>query len=218
MHGDCNELALSSGLVGENSPASFDNSVTVLTEGDARLKRLVDIVQRLLIHEAELPTCQLIPRPLTEQQGAVALGVSTATLRRERKRGRISYTMIAGRPRYTAEHLAAYLKAREVKPRDESNHPAASVRSASTGSVGVPTAPYGAGRGSTPALDKRAEHLSALVTLQPQGPRSCSGSQATLPPHGPPQRTSPSAERSSDTKSAMADTRLEQPPNGLASP
>jgi hypothetical protein len=63
-----------------------------------------------------------LPRLLTERQAAVALGVSIETLRRERKRRRIGYAMTAERPRYTDQHLAAYLSAREVQPCDESNN------------------------------------------------------------------------------------------------
>ena len=39
-------------------------------------------------------------RPLTECEAAKRLDVSVDTVRRERKRGRIRYTMVAGRPSY----------------------------------------------------------------------------------------------------------------------
>ncbi len=67
--------------------------------------------------------CPMLRLLLTERQAAAALGVSTDTLRREGKRRRVGYAMIAGRPRYTEQHLAAHIHAQEVKPCNESDNP-----------------------------------------------------------------------------------------------
>ncbi len=45
------------------------------------------------------------PKLMNERDAAAALGVSLDTLRRERKRGRIGYTVVGGRPRYLERHL-----------------------------------------------------------------------------------------------------------------
>lgn len=151
-------------------------------------------------------TYAILPRLLTERQAADALGVSSDTLRRERRRRRIGYVMIGGRPRYTEQHLATYLDAHEVQPCDESTIPTAPVILEITGLVGVPAAPHGAGRGLTPADDKRVEHRSALAILQPLVSRSRSGSpktsqQTTLRPE-----ISPSGASSLATTSGTANT------------
>ena len=125
------------------------------------------------------------PDLLTERQAADALGVSIDTLRRERKRRRIGYIMIGGRPRYTDRQLAAYISLREVKPCDENSNQLAPDKSATTGSAGGRIAPCGAERGSTPTLDRRAEHRSALMILQPPASRSRNGSQPTSAPIEP---------------------------------
>jgi hypothetical protein len=159
-----------------------------------------------------------LPRLLTERQAAVALGVSIETLRRERKRRRIGYAMIAERPRYTDQHLAAYLSAREIQPCDESNNLTGRGRSANIGSAGAPTAPCGAEPGSTPGHDKLAEHRSALATLQPQASRLRSGLPTTSPRTTPPLRTSASAESLPDTTNATPNTESAPMPSGSASP
>jgi excisionase family DNA binding protein len=52
-----------------------------------------------------------LPELLTEAEAARRLGVSQATLQRERRRPQIRHVMIGGRPRYTPAHLAEYLAA-----------------------------------------------------------------------------------------------------------
>jgi excisionase family DNA binding protein len=122
----------------------------------------------------------IVPQLLTEREAATVLGVSVDTLRRERRRRRIGYIMIGGRPRYTPQHLRAYISLREVHPCDESSSDLlAQDTSATTGLADGQTAPPGAARGSIPTSDRLAEHRSALMILQPQGSRSRSGSQPT---------------------------------------
>jgi hypothetical protein len=53
------------------------------------------------------------PQLLTEPAAAEVLGVSVDTLRRARKAGKISHTIIDGRVRYTDAHLISYIKAGE---------------------------------------------------------------------------------------------------------
>jgi hypothetical protein len=121
------------------------------------------------------PSLQL--RLFPEREAARILGISPDTLRRERKRGRIGYVMIGRRPRYAHWQLAEYVSLREVKPCDENSDQLAPDKSPTTGSAGGRIAPCGAERGSTPSLDRRAEHLSALTILQKPGSRSRGGSQ-----------------------------------------
>ncbi|WP_414717516.1 helix-turn-helix domain-containing protein [Steroidobacter sp.] len=54
-----------------------------------------------------------LPQLWTEKQVAEYLEVTTQTIYRERKRGRLPYTVIGKKPRFTAEHIQAYLRNRE---------------------------------------------------------------------------------------------------------
>lgn len=54
-----------------------------------------------------------IPKLYTEEQLATMLGVSAATLARERRAGKLKSTRIGNRVRYTAAHLTAYLERQE---------------------------------------------------------------------------------------------------------
>src|SRR5689334_16272684 len=54
-----------------------------------------------------------LPKLYTEEQLATELDVSTATLARARRAGKLSFTRIGNRVRYTAAHLAAYLEQNE---------------------------------------------------------------------------------------------------------
>jgi len=105
-----------------------------------------------------------LPRLLKEREAADALGVSVDTLRRERRRNRIGFTMIGGRVRYTEGHLAHYIEDRSIEPCGGRDRTSAS-RSENTGSLGGPTAAPGAGPGSTNGLDRHAAHLSARMIL-----------------------------------------------------
>ncbi|MGP1394171.1 MAG: helix-turn-helix domain-containing protein [Inquilinaceae bacterium] len=102
---------------------------------------------------------------LTEREAAAALGVSVYTLHRERRYGRIRYTVIGLRKiRYTEAYLAEYIAARSVAPCLD-DEPTAPDRSGTTGSPSGRTRPLGAGPGSTPALDRRAAHRLAQQTF-----------------------------------------------------
>jgi len=81
-----------------------------------------------------------IPKLLTEKDAAVALGISIDTLRRERKRQRIGYTVIGGRVRYTQEQLSAYIAKGSISPCSASA-PNTPDRSKINGAPSVATAP-----------------------------------------------------------------------------
>jgi excisionase family DNA binding protein len=104
-----------------------------------------------------------LPRLLTEAEAAEALGVSYDTMLRERKGGRISYTMIGGRVRYTEAHLAEYVENRTVRCR--ANQASNPEPSPDTGSAGGPTPTNGAEPGSIAEHDRRAAHRLAQATF-----------------------------------------------------
>lgn len=54
-----------------------------------------------------------LPKLYTEEQLAAKLDVSAATLARARRAGKLPFTRIGNRVRYTAAHLAAYLEKQE---------------------------------------------------------------------------------------------------------
>lgn len=105
-----------------------------------------------------------LPRLMKEKIAAEQLGVSVDTIRRERKRGRIAYTMISGRVRYTDEHLLQYIRRQERGPCINETT-IDQEKSADTGSAIAPIPRLGTGRGSTPLPDRRAAYLSAQATL-----------------------------------------------------
>ena len=100
-----------------------------------------------------------LPRLLTEKEAAEALGVSKATLVRLRRAGRITFTRIRGRIRYTEDHLLAYIEGETQTCRE--NERTAPARSGTTGSAAGRTRPPGAGRGSIPQVDRSAAHRLA---------------------------------------------------------
>lgn len=57
-----------------------------------------------------------IPHLYTENEVAQAFRCSADTLSRERKRGRIGYTLIGERVHYTDEQIEAYLNYKKVEP------------------------------------------------------------------------------------------------------
>lgn len=104
-----------------------------------------------------------LPRLLTERDAAKALGVSNDTLFRERRRGRIAFTLIGNRVRYTEAHLAEYIENRTQRCR--ANETIDRSSSANTGSAGATTARYGAELGSTRKIDRHAAHHSLNLIL-----------------------------------------------------
>lgn len=105
-----------------------------------------------------------LPRLLTERDAAKALGVSNDTLFRERRRGRIAFTLIGNRVRYTEAHLAEYIENRTQRCR--ANETIDRSSSANTGLANGPTPKCGAGAGLIPAHDKRAAHRLAQSTFK----------------------------------------------------
>ena len=97
--------------------------------------------------------------PFTEAEAARRLGVSKATLSRERLAGRIKPIRIGQRIiRYTDEILDEYLQ----QCRN------ASAKSETTGSASGPAPSSGAARGTTPSLDRQSAHHLAQMTFKRQ--------------------------------------------------
>jgi hypothetical protein len=98
-----------------------------------------------------------LPELFTEAEAAERLGISKATLTRERMVGRIGAIRIGQRIiRYTDEILSEYLRQCE------------SGKSATTGSAGGATPTAGAGPGSTPLLDRPSASRLAQQTFRPR--------------------------------------------------
>lgn len=117
-----------------------------------------------------------IPKLLTERAASDALGVSIDTLRRERKRQRIGYTIIGGRVRYTQDHLAAYIE-RGSFPPCPANEPTIPGRSVTTGSPSAPTAAPGAEHGLIGQPTRLAAHRSAQTIFGKPNSPSRNGSR-----------------------------------------
>lgn len=118
------------------------------------------------------------PTKYTAAETAQILGVSVATLARERRRGRITPYLPGDKRVYYFDHEIAAYQNRRTLPWDErSSSPAVS---ATTGSQGNMDRHSGTERGSIEALDKRDAKASALKILS--APTSCSrsGSPSTL--------------------------------------
>ena len=112
-----------------------------------------------------MPEPVRLPRLYTEREGASELRVSVDTLQRERKRGRIAFTRIGRRIRYTEEHLRQYIENRTEQCRVNRTSDLSSL--GSSGSVDDPTQTNGAEPGSTPMHDKHAAHLLAQAIFKP---------------------------------------------------
>ena len=109
-----------------------------------------------------------LPKLYTEAEAAEELGVSVATLRRERKRRRIGFKRIGQRKvKYTDAHLAEYLERQDVEPcPDETS---GSGKSADTGSPARPSPPTGKSPGSTPTPDSgEAAALARQIFARPK--------------------------------------------------
>lgn len=95
--------------------------------------------------------------PFTEADAARKLGISKATLTRERLAGRIHPIRMGQRIiRYTDEILDEYLRQCRNAP----------DKSATTGSPSGPDRSNGAGRGMTPPLDKHDAHRLAQTIFK----------------------------------------------------
>ena len=100
---------------------------------------------------------EVLALPFTEGEAARKLGVSKATLTRERLAGRIHPIRMGQRIiRYTDDILSEYLTQCRT----------GSDKSATTGSASVPARSNGAGLGTTPVLDRQSAHRLALTTFR----------------------------------------------------
>jgi excisionase family DNA binding protein len=92
----------------------------------------------------------MIEKPMTEQQAAEALGVSTGTLRNARKAGEIAFIRLRSLVRYREADLHDYLERQRTPCRDQPR-PTDSASSISSAVQGVRT---GTSRGTTAAQDR----------------------------------------------------------------
>jgi len=128
-----------------------------------------------------------IPTKLTREEAAEIIGISVATLARERAKGRISaYTPGDRRIYYFDHEIAAYMK-RRTKPCLEKNSSPEGL--ATTGSRDNEDHHSGIAHGLIEGLDKRDAKASALKILS--APTSCSrnGSPSTSSCAAPSQKT-----------------------------
>lgn len=161
-----------------------------------------------------------LPELMTEAEAARRLGVSAATIQRERRKRAIGHVLIGGRPKYTPAHLAAYITSKEVAPCHAAPAPTDLPSSAAIGSAGAPGAACGAAPGSTPHHVRLAEHHSALTILQSPRRPSPPGSPAKFRPAERSLKPSPSAASSSATIKATSPASPLRVPrrSGAASP
>jgi hypothetical protein len=101
-----------------------------------------------------------LPHLYTEPEVADYLGISTITLARYRKAGKIGCIMIGPTPKYTEHHITAYLEAQQCN-----------VSSlASTGSNDAKARPTGSGRGATNEASSSALRLAQQILSKPKSP------------------------------------------------
>lgn len=110
----------------------------------------------------------VLPRLFSEPEAAEKLNVTTFTLARERKAGRISYRKLRRGVRYTDADLKSYVDSILVPSCHATSESRTASKSPDTGSANAPTAAPGAGRGSIARIDRRAAHLLAQQILKPQ--------------------------------------------------
>lgn len=102
-----------------------------------------------------------LPKLYTEEQLAQHLRVNPETLARARRAGKLPYTRIGSRVRYTAAHLAAYLETNEC------------------GSTSKTVPASGTSAGQTP-MDRRAAHqLAREIAGKPIEPSHGTSSNTT---------------------------------------
>lgn len=109
----------------------------------------------------------ILPLLLTEARVAELLQLSIHTLRRERMSGRIGYTRLGSRIRYTENQVAAYLENQKVEPchNQEKHTPDKLVF---TGSQSTGMAHRGVEHGTTGIPDRHAAHHLAQLTFGKQ--------------------------------------------------
>lgn len=103
-----------------------------------------------------------LPKLYSEKDLAAELNVSAATLARARRAGKLPYTRIGNRVRYTAAHLTAYLEKQEA--------------CATTSS---PAAASGTSAGQTPMAPHAAHLLAREIARRPSGDSPGTSSSTT---------------------------------------
>jgi excisionase family DNA binding protein len=104
-----------------------------------------------------------LPRLLDEKDVAAALHCSVATVTRERRRGRLGFTRIGGRIRYTENQVQEYL---ENQREDPCLNNKTDFRSGNTGSADSAAAQTGAGHGLIRDSDRQSAHRLAQQILK----------------------------------------------------
>ena len=103
-----------------------------------------------------------LPPLYLEAEAAEYLGISLATLRRERDRNNISYRKIGNRIKYTVPDLEEYIEKRRVSCKINSTLD----KSENTGSPSGKDRTPGAEPGSITVHDKHAAHHLAQLTFK----------------------------------------------------
>jgi excisionase family DNA binding protein len=104
-----------------------------------------------------------LPRLFTEEEVAEALGCARDTVRRERKRGRLGFTKLGSRIRFTEAQIAAYLENQAQDPCTITK--SGSAKSTVIGSASDPIVQPGAEPGLIRESDRRDAHHSAQMIL-----------------------------------------------------
>lgn len=98
----------------EKGPRRPTDAREQMTKMPAPLQKLAEILARRALDELrEKTTVAELPKLYTESEVATYLGVDEQTVARERRRGRLGYTRVAKKIRFTDEHIREYLRNRE---------------------------------------------------------------------------------------------------------
>ena len=100
-----------------------------------------------------------LPKLYTVDDVASYLDVSVDTVRREVKRGKLGYTRIGGRMRFTEDQITGYVGNQRSDPCESESKDGHKLVGA--GSPNAETAVFGAEHGLTPKQDRHVVHRSA---------------------------------------------------------
>ncbi|MBC9009227.1 helix-turn-helix domain-containing protein [Acetobacter tropicalis] len=100
--------------------------------------------------------CSFSRQLFTEKTAATRLGISLATLKRERRDKKIGYIKIRSRYRYTEDHLTDYLKRNEICPK-------ANFELENISSIDVKIHKHGVLATTNQKQDKQSEHRFAQL-------------------------------------------------------
>jgi hypothetical protein len=122
----------------------------------------------------------IIPELYTEAEAAKRLRCDRGTVSRERYRGNIGFTKIAGKVMLTAEHIRDYIESRSVKPcRDQDEK-------SDSGSTKAPVNNTGQSAGTTrppSGQDGKALVSASIHKLRSGSPNTSSNTTSPRTPH-----------------------------------